>query len=132
MTTENTAILEVNKSFYSIFTNRDIKGMRNLWSSQHDIAVIHPGWPPLSGRDAVISSWDQIMKNDMSPQVSCANASVNLFGDVAIVICTELLGDIELIASNIFIIESAAWKMIHHQAGPLPKSEIAGKDDILH
>ncbi len=132
MKKEQQLVLETNEAFYSNFCNNDLESMESLWSSQHDIAVIHPGWPPIHGRHAVISSWRQILTADNPPRISCLNASANLLGEVALVICTELLAEVELVATNTFVLEVDGWKMIHHQAGPLPQALNTDEGDILH
>ena len=132
MTTQEQAVLTANDTFYAAFSNHDISGMEQLWSTQNDITVIHPGWPPLLGRQAVLNSWSQIMEDGFSLDILCINVSANVLGDVALVICTEVLEGANLVATNAFVLEAGAWKMIHHQAGPLPLSNNPGEDDILH
>lgn len=132
MKTEEQAVLRANDAFYTAFSNSDFESMEQLWSTQHHIAVIHPGWPPLLGRQSVISSWKQIMKGGLSSTISCTNTKVNMLGEVALVICNELLAEAELIATNGFILEQGDWKMIHHQAGPLPLSNNIAEGDTLH
>ena len=39
-----------------------------------------------------------------------------LLGDAAFVICTERIPGVELIATNVFVREDDAWKMVHHHA----------------
>lgn len=132
MTTEEQAVLTVNDAFYSAFSNNNLAGMEALWSVQHDIAIIHPGWPPLLGRESVLSSWKQIMQGGFSTNISCVNANANVLGNVALVICTELLAEAELIATNVFVLEAGIWRMIHHQAGPLHLSNNGYDGDTLH
>jgi hypothetical protein len=132
MKIEQQSVLKTNEAFYTAFSNNDIISMEKLWSAQHDIAIIHPGWPPLLGRESVMSSWKQIMTNATSPKISCVNASTIILDDVALVICTELLAGTELIATNTFVLEAEAWKMIHHQAGPLPQPKNIKEGGILH
>ena len=132
MTTQEQAVLTANDNFYAAFSNHDISGMEQLWSTQNDIAVIHPGWPPLLGRQAVLNSWGQIMEDGLSLDICCINVRANVLGDVALVICTEVLEGVNLVATNAFLLEAGTWKMIHHQAGPLPQSNNPGEDDILH
>lgn len=132
MTTEEQAVLTVNDAFYSAFSSNNLAGMKELWSTQHDIAIIHPGWPPLLGRESVLSSWKQIMQGGFSTNISCVNANASVLGNVALVICTELLAETELIATNVFVVETDIWRMIHHQAGPLHLSNNSYKGDTLH
>jgi ketosteroid isomerase-like protein len=132
MTKEEQAVLTANEAFYKAFSNQDISGMEQLWSTQNDIAVIHPGWSPLLGRQSVLNSWKQIMEDSFSLDICCINASANVLGAVALVICTEILEGAHLVATNAFVLETGSWKIIHHQAGPLPQSNNPKEDDILH
>jgi len=132
MSTEQQAVLTCNEAFYRAFSNNDIVSMEELWSAQVEITVIHPGWAPLQGRESVMSSWNQILAGASSSPITCVNARANILGDVALVICTEILDEIELIATNTFVLESGKWKLIHHQAGPLPQSTKIHEGDILH
>ena len=132
MNTEELAVLDANDAFYRAFSKQDMKGIKELWSADHDIAVIHPGWPPLLGHKAVFSSWQQIMEGEMSPSISCVDARVNIFGETAVVICTEVLANVGLVATNIFVLEDGDWKMIHHHAGPLPTMDNSVEAGKLH
>ncbi len=132
MTIQEQAVLSANEAFYLAFSNQDISGMEELWSANHDIAVIHPGWPALLGHHTVLSSWKRILEGGMSPNISCVDARANVLGDAAVVICTELLAEVEFVATNIFVLEHGDWKMIHHQAGPLPTSNSNAEGDTLH
>lgn len=56
MTTVQHDVLAANEAFYTAFTNRDYPQLEALWAREHEVAVIHPGWPPLFGRSAVLES----------------------------------------------------------------------------
>ena len=106
--------------------------MESLWSEADHIVVIHPGWPALTGRRPVISSWKRIMEGGMSPEVSCVDAKATILGETAIVVCTEILSDTELVATNIFSKEAQEWKLIHHQSGPLPQMGNTAAEEQVH
>ena len=57
------SVLFCNEAFYSAFSNGDIVAMSNLWAQTNDVSVIHPGWEPLFGREAVLSSWADIVSD---------------------------------------------------------------------
>jgi len=114
MTIQEQAVLSANEAFYLAFSNQDISGMEGLWSANHDITVIHPGWPALLGHHPVLSSWKRILEGGMSPNISCVDARANVLGDA------------------IFVLEHGDWKMIHHQAGPLPTLNNNAEGDTLH
>jgi ketosteroid isomerase-like protein len=75
------------------------------------------------GRDAVLQSWRDILANPDAPRLMCHDEEAALYGDLAIVTCEEDLGSSTLVATNIFAKEDGAWRMIHHQAGPLLMTE---------
>ncbi len=117
---EREAVLFANEAFYRAFVDRDIAAMEAVWASDGPVACIHPGWPPLAGRDAVIESWRRILANEDSPQVVCRQPMSFLYGDVAFVICFESVGAAALVATNVFRRDGRQWRMVHHQAGPAP------------
>jgi ketosteroid isomerase-like protein len=117
--TDSDAVLAANLEFYRAFGARDIAAMEALWAHEAPVACIHPGWPALSDRDAVIESWRSILANPAAPRIACFDERVLLFGDTALVICEEELDGGTLIASNLFVREDGAWHIVHHQAGQL-------------
>jgi ketosteroid isomerase-like protein len=118
MTEDERKVLQVNAAFYEAFCRRDMEGMDKLWAREHEIAVVHPGWQAVYGRDDVLASWHGILQSPGSPDIACTGVRVFVTGDVAFVICTEKLLSGDLIATNVFIRESSEWKLIHHHAGP--------------
>ena len=118
MTDDEREVLQVNAAFYEAFCRRDFDGMEHLWAIEHEVAVVHPGWPALHGRDKVLASWQGILQSPTSPDIACTRVHVFVNGDVAFVICTEKLFTGDLIATNVFMRESGDWKLVHHQAGP--------------
>jgi len=117
--TDSDAVLAANLEFYRAFTARDLVAMEALWAHQAPVACIHPGWPALSDRDAVMESWQGILANPEAPKIACYDERVMLYGDAALVICEEELDGGTLIASNLFVREDGAWRIVHHQAGQL-------------
>ena len=54
------------QALYDAFETGDIDLMSALWLDGPEagsVACVHPGWPPLHGRDAVLRSWSMIMAN---------------------------------------------------------------------
>ena len=116
---DSDAVLAANLQFYHAFAVRDIAAMDWLWARHAPVVCVHPGWPPLADRDAVIESWRGILSNPDSPRVACYDEQVFLYGDMALVVCEEELDGGTLIASNWFVREEGLWRMAHHQAGQL-------------
>ena len=111
-------ILAANAAYYRAFRMGDDALMGRVW---HDGAItcVHPGWPPIHGRAAVLASYRGIMSNPNQPDVAAQDEQVFVTGDVARVICVEAVSGARLIATNLFLRSGEAWRMIHHQASLL-------------
>ena len=116
---DSDAVLAANLEFYRAFAMRDLVAMEALWARQAPVSCVHPGWPPLAGRDQVMESWQGILANPASPRIACYDERVMLYGETALVLCEEELDGGTLVASNLFAREDDAWKIVHHQAGQL-------------
>ena len=117
--TDSDAVLAANLEFYRAFGARDLAAMDALWARRAPVACIHPGWPALAERDLVMESWQGILANPAAPRIACYDEQVLLYGDTALVVCEEELDGGTLIASNLFVREDDAWRIVHHQAGQL-------------
>lgn len=114
------AILEANAAFYRAFDRRDLEAMGKLWAERVPVACIHPGWAPVHGREEVLASFKGIFEGPSPPRIACLGARAYRIGESAFVICTERLEDGALVATNVFALEQEGWRVVHHQAGPLP------------
>lgn len=112
-------LLAANRAFYEAFNRRDLVAMDGLWARDHPVACIHPGWTPLADRIAVMGSWREILSNPASPLIRHRDERVLLYGDVAAVLCLEVIGQSVLAATNLFVREGGGWRLAHHQASPV-------------
>lgn len=127
---EHAAVLFANDAFYLAFANQDMDAMDALWSNKTPVSCIHPGWDPLIDRDEVMESWQSILTNPTATHITCKSPTVRVFGEVACVICHEVLDQGFLVATNFFAHEDGLWKIIHHQAGAAPPpTEDENQDD---
>ena len=125
-------VLNANESFYEAMVSGNYGSMESLWSTSDDVVVIHPGWPPLHGRSAVMDSWRRILVGDSTREIFCRNARCYLMDKTAFVVCSECFPEGELVATNIFIEEGGSWKIVHHQGGPLQMIAEDTSTETLH
>jgi ketosteroid isomerase-like protein len=111
------AVLEANLAFYEAIASRDLEAMAQLWSSG-PVTCIHPGWPVLHGREAVMASWQTVLSGPNTPSIRCGEARVVLLDQVAVVTCLEQWDASRLAVTNLFTLEDGLWKIVHHHAGP--------------
>ena len=116
---EISAVLSANRAFYRAFAARDLEAMNQLWARESPVTCIHPGWDAIRDRAAILKSWRNILGNPGSPPVLCHNETAHVLGEVAYVLCHEVIEGSYLVATNLFVREHGKWKLAHHQAGPL-------------
>lgn len=118
-TAEDEEVLAANAAFYAAFAGRDFAAMDRLWARTSAVSCVHPGWNLLSGREAVMASWQAILANPAQARVVGGGANTQLFGSVAIVTCRELVDGSPLVCTNVFVQEEEQWRLFHHHAGPV-------------
>lgn len=117
--TDQDAVLAANLEFYQAFAARDLAAMDALWAKNVPVACLHPGWTALRDRDAIMASWMGILSNPDAPRIACYDEQAFVYGDVALVLCEEELEGGTLAASNFFVREHGAWRIVHHHAGQI-------------
>jgi len=111
-------ILAAHAAYYHAFASADFAAMRGIWADD-DVSCIHPGWPVLLGRAAVLESYREILRNPEQERIAARNATVMIAGDEARVFCVEFVGGPAHAATNMFRRVAGAWRMTHHQASPI-------------
>ncbi|MEO1193527.1 MAG: nuclear transport factor 2 family protein [Pseudomonadota bacterium] len=109
-------LLFANEAFYAAFAAGDLEAMTAVWSDAEPLFCLHPGWPLLAGRAAILESWSGILAADVSAMRMEA-PSAWLQGEVGVVLCREVLGPSVLAATNLFRLEAGQWRLFHHHAG---------------
>jgi ketosteroid isomerase-like protein len=115
---------EANRRFYRAFETLDLAEMEKVWAHGDHVKCVHPGWPLLSGWDAVRASWETIFSNTAEIRFTLAEVQVTVRGLLAWVTCTEnILSQVRgrvsvtsVLATNIFEQSADGWLMIHHHA----------------
>lgn len=117
--TDTDAIIAANAAFYAAFSAGTVEELAQLWMDDDDISCIHPGWPAIIGRAAVIGSWRDILSSPNRPDITCREPYAIVSGDSAYVLCVEIIGPLALAASNHFRRVGDAWRLIHHQSSQI-------------
>jgi len=118
----NDDVLAANRAFYGAFAASDYAAMDAIWASEAPVACVHPGWPALRGREAVMKSWARILAHPSPPKIAFGDAAVQSLGDLAIVVCREIVDGRPLVATNVFVREDGRWKIVHHHSGALAQT----------
>jgi ketosteroid isomerase-like protein len=126
---EEESVLAANAAFYAAFAAKDVAAMTAVWAQRAPVACIHPGWPALRGREAVLASWRSILSGPGSPPITCHDAAAHLLGDSAFVLCIERIPSVELIATNVFVREDGEWRLVHHHASSFARAAIENESD---
>ncbi|WP_035643392.1 nuclear transport factor 2 family protein [Bradyrhizobium sp. ORS 375] len=125
---DKSKILAANAAFYAAFAAGDFAALASLWADRDSISCIHPGWPAIIGRAAVIGSWRDILGNPQRPQIVCADPHAIVDGDHGHVLCIELVDGAALAAANHFAWVDGAWRMVHHQSSAIAQL-VSSHDD---
>jgi ketosteroid isomerase-like protein len=117
-------VAEANARFYRAFETLDLAEMDAVWLHAEHARCVHPGWPLLSGWDAVRASWETIFANTAEMSFTLSNVEVVTASELAWVTCTEnILSEVRgrvtvtsVLATNLFEREHDGWRLVHHHA----------------
>jgi len=117
-------VAEANGAFYRAFEALDLRAMEEVWAHGDHVRCVHPGWPMLSGWEAVRASWEAIFANTQEMRFTLTDVHVAPIGDLAWVTCIEnILSETEgrvgvtsILATNLFERGPDGWRMVHHHA----------------
>ena len=110
-------VLAANEEFYRAFAEGDVQAMAAIWAETVSVTCIHPGWRAILGREEVLASWRDILESP--PAIACRGEQVIRHDGTAVVLCEEIIDEARLAATNIFVFEADAWRLVHHQASPM-------------
>src|ERR1019366_8338336 len=88
---DEAAILAANAAYYRAFTSADFAAMSRIWADDN-VSCIHPGWPVLLGRQAILESYREILRNPDQERIEPRNETVMAAGEEARVFCVEFVG----------------------------------------
>ena len=124
MSDAHAEIEEANARFYRAFETLDLGEMESVWSHGDHVKCVHPGWPLLTGWEAVRDAWKTIFENTEEMRFTLSDVQVVATAELAWVTCTEnILSEVRgrisvtsVLASNLFERGPVGWRMIHHHA----------------
>src|ERR1700721_1037513 len=125
--TDETAILAVNEAYYRAFSPGFFPAMSRIWA-EDGVSCVHPGWPPLIGRNDVIESYRNILANQNRVRIAHQDDAAIVTGDEGRVLCIEIVEGAALAATNFYRRIGGAWRMVHHQASPIAMMEEGGDE----
>ncbi|MEQ8655199.1 MAG: nuclear transport factor 2 family protein [Kiloniellales bacterium] len=114
---EESKLLFANEAFYAAFATRDFHAMQEAWCKEEPLFCLHPAWPLLVGRQAIMESWSSILSAD-GPTIGQEGAQAWIREGVGLVLCRERLAGGVLAATNLFRQEAGRWRLFHHHAAP--------------
>jgi len=115
----NDEILTANRRFYEAFASADLGAMDEVWAREAPVSCVHPGWAALVEREEIMMSWQAILAGEAPTELVLGEAEAHAGEIMAYVVCTETIGEAQLVATNVFVREGEDWKLAHHQAGPV-------------
>ena len=110
------AVLAANDVFYRAMREGDYAAMDRLWARRRTVTCTHPDWKMLVGRRAVMNSWRLVLVDHAPPEIWPSGAHAIVTGATAMVLCTERVDGVELIAANTFVREGSRWRLLNHQS----------------
>ncbi len=124
MTSDREAVRAANEGFYRAFESLALGAMEEVWAHDAQVACIHPGWPRLTGWEAVRDSWEAIFRNTLEMRFTITDVRVEVRGHLAWVLCTENilsqarenLSVTSILATNVFERRGGEWLLVHHHA----------------
>jgi hypothetical protein len=126
-----------NALLYTAFETGDVDLMESVWDAVDGEALVcvHPGWPMLRGRSAVLRSWSAVMANTDYIQFFLPDVAVSVLGETAVVTCTENVltsADVgenaSVVATNVFVRRHDGWRLqVHHGSPVLGRVALEGE-----
>jgi hypothetical protein len=117
--TDSDAILAANAAYYRAFSTGDFVAMSRIWADD-GVSCVHPGWPALLSRAAILESYRDILGNPNRVNIAHRDDSAIVTGDEGRVLCVEIVERTAfLAATNWYRRAGGTWRMIHHQASPI-------------
>ncbi|MCZ6852845.1 MAG: nuclear transport factor 2 family protein [Gammaproteobacteria bacterium] len=109
--------LFANEVFCLAFTQKDADAMDSLWAQHAPLVCVHPGWRRLTARKEIMESWRRILSNPNQPGMDFYDPQAHAHPTLVLVTCYEQLPGGVCLATNGFIQEDNAVRMVLHHSG---------------
>jgi ketosteroid isomerase-like protein len=123
---------QAETAFYRAFERADLAAMMAVWAEDEEIICVHPGGERLAGFDAVRDSWRQLFSQGPRLRFQLLDRRVHSVRPMSIHTLYESIavggevGPAHLaLATNIYLLTSAGWRLLVHHASPLPPGTTA-------
>lgn len=123
---------QAEAAFYRAFERADLTAMMGVWAEDEEIVCVHPGGERLVGFDAVRDSWRQMFSQGPRLRFQVLDRRVHTVRPISIHTLYERItlggevGPAHLaLATNIYLLTPAGWRLLVHHASPLPPGNTA-------
>jgi ketosteroid isomerase-like protein len=119
---------QAEAAFYRALEQADLGAMMAVWAEDEEIVCIHPGGPRLIGLEAVRDSWREIFAGGPRLRFRLLDPRVQAGRMVSVHNLVERItvsGDLRahlVLATNVYVLTTAGWRMLMHHASPMPPS----------
>ena len=127
---------DAETAFYEAFERTDLPAMMSVWAESDDVVCIHPMGPRLTGFEAVRESWAQIFSGGSAMRIRTTEArkfdgqSVAVHSVVEVLAAPGQEGAVQsVLATNVYELTDAGWRMVVHHASPMPEAASAPADE---
>ena len=129
---------QAEMAFYRAFEANDLAAMMAVWDDAEDIVCIHPMGPALTGRNAVIDSWREILSGGVAMRFSLEKVQTYVADNLSIHLLNEHIDVASgnpvapMAATNIYRLSPLGWRLVSHHASPNPGTHTARTNLQLH
>ncbi len=114
---EELRVIAANSGFYAALSGSDIVAMNALWAEGGELAVLHPGWDMIEGREEIMRSWKNIFSDPQGLDIEFGNGTVEFTEDEAVVKGSEFMRSSVTKVVNVFRKQADGdWQMVFHGA----------------
>ncbi|MDZ7804041.1 nuclear transport factor 2 family protein [Thiohalophilus sp.] len=122
-------------AFYAAFSGGNLEAMRQIWLDGDDTSCIHPMGDRLLGTQAILKSWETILRNTGDVIVELSDRVIHATDRFAVHTLVENIHTLEepetvfrFVVTNIYQQTAEGWRMFLHHASPMPRDISQEKD----